>query len=224
VLAAGQTGSPDADAALEELCRAYWYPLYAFARRLGHEPADAQDLAQGFFEHFLASKLVQRVAPDRGRFRSFLLVSFRHFIEGERARNRALKRGGGAFALPLEATEAEGRFARERADDYSPATLYDRAWAASQLEQAFALLESEFAGANRAPLFAALHPLLQGDRAASYAELARELGMTEASVKVTVWRMRRRYRELLRAVIAHTVSSPLEVEEELGHLVAILRG
>lgn len=225
VLAAGGTRTSDAESALEHLCQAYWYPLYAFARRYGKSPSDAQDLVQGFFLHWLESGLVEKANRQLGKFRSFLLASFKNFIASEQTRYFALKRGGRQTAVSLDSDDAEVRFARELATELSPDTLYDRSWALQVLNQAMNLLEAEFSKAGRARLFETLHPFLQGDRGSvSYAEISQSLGTTEGTIKVTVNRMRQRYREILRSVISETVATPLEAEQELQELAAILRG
>jgi RNA polymerase sigma factor (sigma-70 family) len=224
VVAAAGPRTPTSAEALEHLCQAYWYPLYAFARRYGKSPSDAQDLVQGFFLHWFESGLVEKANRQLGKFRSFLLASFKNFIASEQARVNALKRGGRQTVVNLDSEEAEVRFARELATEVSPETLYDRSWAMAVLEQAMKLLESEFSKGGRTRLFEELHPFLQGDRGPlSYAEIAQRLGTTEGTIKVTVNRMRQRYREFLRAVIAETVGTASAVEEELGELVAILK-
>jgi DNA-directed RNA polymerase specialized sigma24 family protein len=178
-----------------------------------------------FFAHLLETKLVRKAGEEKGRFRSFLLSSFKRFIGSENARARAQKRGGDQHHIRFELREAEDRFADELADDQTPDKLYDRSWAQAVLSQAFQLLEAESVKARRQPLFEELHPFLQGEKVGGgYAEVARRLNTTEGTIKVTVSRMRRRYRELLRAVIAQTVDGPVEVEQEFQHLVAVLRG
>jgi RNA polymerase sigma factor (sigma-70 family) len=211
--------------AMEKLCRAYWYPLYAFTRRLGYAPADAQDLTQDFFVHLLETGLVAKADAREGRFRSWLLVSMKHFIAHARERIQAQKRGGCCVIVPWNTEEAEDRLARERATDATPESLYERNWALIVLEQALNLLHTEFAQTGRTPLFDHLRGFLEGDKdGGTYAEAASRLGTTEGTIKVTVNRMRQRYRELLRAVVAHTVSNPPEVEAEMRHLVTVLRG
>ena len=225
VFAAGHEGSSSAEAALAELCGAYWYPLYAFARRKGHQPADAQDLTQGFFAYLIESQLVTKANPVKGRFRCFLLGCFINFMASEQDRARALKRGGGHLLVPLNPQQAETRLAQESSPGTSPEQLFDRHWALAVLEEALARLEAEFREAGRAAWFQQLQPFLQGDVSGpSYDEVARRLSTTEGTIAVTVHRLRRRYRDLLRTVVGRTVDSPLEVDAELAHLMAALRG
>lgn len=224
VLAAGQSVSSQAREALENLCRAYWFPLYAFARRLGHPPADAQDLTQGFFLHLFEARLVARADSAKGKFRSFLLGAFKNFIANENARTIAQRRGGGRFILSLNTAEAEALVSPSLATQLSPDELFDRSWAMAAVDEAFKRMEVEFNQTGRGQLFEKLFPFLQGEKGTqTYAGIAAELGTTEGTIKVTVNRMRRRYRELLGAVVSHTVASHAEVEEELRQLMAALR-
>jgi RNA polymerase sigma-70 factor (ECF subfamily) len=225
VFAAGKEGTPRAEAALAEFCTAYWYPLYAFARRKGHQPADAQDLTQGFFAYLVEAQLVAKANPEKGRFRSFLLGCFTDFVASEKERAQARKRAGGRLIVPLDSQQAEARLAQEASPDASPERLFDRHWALAVLDAALAHLEAEFKKSGRAALFQQLQPFLQGDASGpAYAEVAQRLGTTEGNIKVTVHRLRHRYRELLRTVVSQTVNSPLEVDTELAHLMAALRG
>ena len=223
VLAAGQAAGSKADAALAELCRTYWYPIYAFARRKGNQPADAQDLTQAFFAHLIETNLVRKADPQKGRFRSFLLGCFIVFLASEHQRAASQRRGGGVLLVPLDLHEAELRFAREPSSTASPEQLYDRHWAVAALDATLARLETEMRQSGRGDLFQELLPGLQGDEGPVYAELARRLGTTEATLRVTVHRLRTRYRELLRAVVAQTLNDPMEVDAELAHLMAALR-
>ena len=224
-MTAGQSQSTQSLEAMEKLCCAYWYPLYAFARRRGSTPADAQDLTQGFFEHLLATALVAKADATKGKFRSFLLASFKNFIATERARDHAQKRGGGESPVCLDAQNAETRFIQEPILKATPESIYERSWAMSVLDQALSLMEAEFAANGRRELFERLHPFLQGDKGqVTYAEAGAALGTTEGTIKVTVSRMRHHYRELVRSVVAQTVTTPLEAEEEMRELVAVLRG
>lgn len=225
VLAAGRKSSPQAQEALGRLCQTYWYPLYAYLRREGCSPHDAQDLTQEFFARFIAKDYLADVHRERGRFRSFLLAALRHFLANERDRVRARKRGGGCQVVSLDAEEAEARFALEPADEASPDRLYERRWALTVLEGVLARLKQEYAQAGKADLFERLKGALAAGRGGvPYAEVARQLRMTEEAVKVAVHRLRKRYRELLRAEIAHTVASPEEIEDEIRHLFAVLSG
>lgn len=219
ILAARGTGEPEARRALEELCTLYWYPLYAFARRRGHDVEEAQDLVQGFFARFLARDALARVAPGRGRFRSFLLACLRNHIADERDRARAKRRGGGIAPLSLDFEDAEGRYIREPATGLTPEHLYERRWALALLERVLLRLEADYAEAGKTPLFEALRSHLAGDSdRAPHAELAATLGMGEGAVRVALHRLRRRYRERLRAEIAETVETPEEVDDEIRHL------
>ena len=224
VLAAGRSDVPQARAALEQLCQTYWYPLYAYVRRRGYAPADAEDLTQQFFAWLLERDWLGRADPQRGRFRSFLLTSISHFLANEWDKARAQKRGGGRV-VSLQRDEAETRCTREPVDHLSPEQSFEWRWALALLEQVMNRLSAEFAREGRADLFEALKPCLLGERTAQpYAALATKLAMTEGSVKVAVHRLRQRYRQLLRDEIAGTVEKPEEVEEEMRHLFSVLAG
>jgi len=217
VLAAGHGASPQAGRALEELCRTYWYPLYAYVRRRGYESHEAEDLTQEFFARLLAQNYLADVDRERGKFRSFLLASLMHFLANEWDRAHAQKRGGGQVLVSLD---AETRYQREPVDEASADKLLDRAWAVALLDQVLARLEAE----SEPKQFAALKPFLTAGRdAIPYAEVAGKLGTTEGAVKVAVHRLRKRYRALLREEIAHTVASPSEIDEEIRHLFAAFR-
>ncbi|MCI0540201.1 MAG: sigma-70 family RNA polymerase sigma factor [Verrucomicrobiales bacterium] len=225
VLSAGQSDSVETRQALQTLCGAYWYPLYSFARRLGRGPQDAEDLTQGFFAYFLKSNLVAKAQPARGRFRSFLLATFKHFMAGEWDRARAQRRGGGRQFIAWESQSAEERYAREPRDEKDPEKLYEWSWAMALLERTVSRLEAEFAASRKQALFSELKDCMVGGTAEStYAVLAGRLGKTEAAIKETVRRMRLRYRQLFREEIAQTVESASEVEAELRHIAAVLRG
>ncbi len=225
VLAAGQSDTTQAQAALENLCRTYWYPLYAYVRRCGHSPPDAQDLTQEFFARLLERRWVERADRQKGKFRSFLLASLNHFLADEWDRARAQKRGGGAPLIPLQLDTAETRYGHEPADPVTPEQNFERRWALALLEEVLRRLAEEYRQDGRAELFAALNPCLVGDRAAQpYADLAVKLGVSEGTVKSAVHRLRQRYRQLLHEEIAHTVTGPGEVEEELRHLFSVLAG
>ena len=223
VLEAGRSDSPQAAAALETLCRAYWYPLYSFVRRQVRDPQTAQDLTQEFFARLLAKDSLAGVDRRKGRFRSFLLAALKHFLADEWDRWRRLKRGGGQPLLSLDETTAEGRYRLEPAHDLTPERQYDRRYALTVLDRVLARLEEEFAAAGKRPLFEALQGSLVGDEnVAPYTETGKRLHMSEAAVKVAAHRLRQRYRELLRAEIADTVASPAEIEDELRQLLAAL--
>jgi len=223
VLCAGDVGSPEARDALDQLCRTYWYPLYAYARRHGHASHDAQDLTQEFFARLLEKRCLQDVDRQKGRFRSFLLSALKHFLANEWDRRRAQKRGGGRVHVPIDGVSAEGFYAREAARSESPEKLFDRRWALALLDQVLARLSDEQAASGKSRQFDALKGCLTAGRGAlRYAELAHGLGMTENALKVAVHRLRKRFRELLRAEIAHTVASEAEIDEEIRHLFAAL--
>lgn len=222
VLTAGQGDVPKAADALDKLCRSYWHPLYAYARRRGYSPVDAEDLTQGFFAWLLGRKSLESADPERGRFRTFLLSSFSNFLANEWDKTRAQKRGGGLIeSRPRDA--AENHFAFEPADHFTPEQAFEWRWALTLLEQVMSRIAAEFARDGKTDVFEALKPCLLGERAAQpYAALASKLSMTEGSVKVAVFRLRQRYRQLLRNEIANTVAKPEEVEQELSYLFAVL--
>lgn len=225
VMAAGNGDSVEAAEALDTLCRRYWYPLYAFVRRQGHEVHDAEDLTQEFFTRFLAKEYFDRADPARGRFRNFLLACLKHFLSEQWRQAGRLKRGGRQTFLSWDSLTAEERYQSEPADPLTPEKVYDRRWALTLLEQALARLGAEQSAAGKAEVFAPLKDYLWGEGSgAGYAEVAARLGMTEGALKVTVHRLRQRYRELLREEVAHTVATIHEVDEELRYLVAVIRG
>ena len=223
VLAAGDRDSPQADEALAQLCRIYWYPLYAFVRRRGHEAQEAQDLTQEFFARLLEKDFLRAVDPSKGKFRSFLLAALEHFLAKEWRRTQAQKRGGGAIFISLNDETAEQQYQQVMSSDLPPDKVFKQQWAVTVLEQVVARLREEFVAAGKGPLFEELKIFLTGEkRASGYAELAARLETTEAALKMAVSRMRQRYGEILRAEIAHTVSTPQAVEEELRALFAAL--
>jgi RNA polymerase sigma-70 factor (ECF subfamily) len=223
VVAAGSATSPESRDALATLCAACWYPLYAFARRGGAGPEEAEDLVQGFFALLLEKGWLRQADRDRGRFRTFLLAAFRHHAAHERDRARARKRGGGVRPLSLDVSSAESRYRLEPADDRTPERLYERRWALDLLERALADLRADYAG-DRAPVYEALRPHLVGGAAPGLAEVGATLGMTEGATKVALHRLRRRYRDVLRATIERTVADPAEVDDEIRHLLEALAG
>jgi RNA polymerase sigma-70 factor (ECF subfamily) len=225
VLAAQRSDPGRAHAALSKLCQTYWYPLYAFVRRQGRSPEDAQDLTQEFFARLLAKNYLAEVAREKGKFRSFLLAALKHFLANEWDRAQAAKRGGGQVLISLDDTDAESRYRLEPADPMSADKIFERRWAMTLLEQVLNRLRHEHLRAGKAELYEQLKVCLSGARdSAPYAELAARLKLTEGAVKVAVHRLRQRYRELLRDEIAQTVSGPAEVEEELRHLFSVLAG
>lgn len=223
MLTAGRSDTTRAHAALANLCQTYWYPLYAYVRRRGHSPEDAQDLTQAFFARLLERNWVGQADQQKGRFRSFLLSTMNHFLADEWDKARAQKRGGGILPVPLQFDTAETRYGHEPADNVTPEQNYERRWALTLLDKVLQRLRSEYEQEGKAELFAALHPCLVGDRTAQpYAELAVTLGVSEGAVKSAVHRLRQRYRQLLHDEIAQTVASPGEVNAELHHLFAVL--
>jgi len=225
VLAAGGAPSPQADAALEELCRTYWYPLYAYVRSSGYSPANAEDLTQEFFARLLAKDYLAAVHPERGRFRWFLLCAVKRFLLNEQERDSAGKRGGTSRHVPFDGEKAEQRYRLDAADLNSPDRLFDRAWAANLIETTYQRIEEEYSLEGKKSLFLRLRTFLSGDKAdLTYAELGAGLRMTEGAMKVAVHRLRRRYRDLLREQVAHTVHTPADLEEELRSLRAAFSG
>jgi RNA polymerase sigma factor (sigma-70 family) len=225
VLAAGGDPTPGSQEALARLCELYWRPLYAYVRRWGHDADQAQDLTQEFFSRLLEKHYLRAADPSRGRFRSFLLASLKHFLSNERDRAAAVKRGGRATVLPLEFETAEGWYVREPPDDDTPERVYARRWALTLLERTLDRLRREFDAAGKQKLFSRLEGHLTGEQdVAPHAELAAELGMSEGAVKVTVHRLRRRFGALLREEIAETVSEPEQVDEEIRELFRSLKG
>ncbi len=225
MLRAGTTDSASAAPALEQLCRNYWYPLYAFVRRKGHSPHDAQDLTQAFFARLLEKNYVAQADRERGRFRTFLLAALTHFLADEWDKARRLKRGGGREVISFDAASAEERYRLEPIDQLDAAKLYERRWVTTVFDQVLARLEKEFRDSGKGGLFDQLKgSLLAEEPALSYAAVGAQLSLTESAVKQAVHRMRRRYGELFREEIAQTVAGPGEVEEELKHLFAVLSG
>jgi RNA polymerase sigma factor (sigma-70 family) len=223
VLAARQEASPDAEAALEKLCRAYWYPLYAYVRRQGRSPHDAQDLTQEFFARLLEGNYLKSVQREKGKFRSFLLASLNHFLSNERARDRAVKRGGGKALLSLDEQLAESLFAQESSSHDSPAQAFDKRWAITLLERAFTQVREEFVTAGKKEVFDQLKSFLTEDTTAGdYASVAEKLGMTTGAVSVAVHRLRHKYREATRTEVAHTVAGEYEIDGEIRYLFTIL--
>ncbi len=223
VLAAGADQSPDGRAALATLCEIYWYPLYAFVRRQGHDADDAQDLTQAFFARLLEKQDLQDVERARGRFRSFLLAAMKHFLMNDAKSRRTLKRGGGHAILSLSLQNAEGRYLNEPADPSTPETLFDRRWALTVIDRALRRLRGEAADAGRVVEFDRLKACLTGDiPRGSYRAIGVDLDMSEGAVKVAVHRLRRRFQRGLRKEIAETVLSDEQVDEEIQYLLRAL--
>jgi RNA polymerase sigma-70 factor (ECF subfamily) len=222
VLAAAGPDSPQAAAALEKLCRMYWYPLYAYVRRCGYGPDDAQDLTQEFFVRILRSRSLSSANREKGRFRSFLLGALKHFLADAKDEAGAKKRGGGQVIISWDQGLAEERFAREAVDQASPDKLFERRWALTLLEQAARRLKLEYEAPGRARLFEALRGYVTTEGSeSSYADSAAKLGLSESAVKSAIYRMRRRYHEFVREEVAQTVADPSELEAEIRHLLSV---
>ena len=222
VLTAGQNSSPQSDAALARLCRTYWYPLYVYVRRQGNTPQDAEDLTQEFFARFLESHALRSVSPQRGRFRSLLLASLNHFLSNEWKKSGTLKRGGGISFLSLEQAVAEDRYLLEPICDLTPEKVFERRWALTLLDQVLTQLRDECVADGKGKLFDALRGFLsENSDPGSYAQVAAQFGTSEAAARQAVRRLRQRYRELMRAEIAHTVSDPQEIDDEIRHLFTV---
>jgi RNA polymerase sigma factor (sigma-70 family) len=223
VLTASRTDTARARDALARLCQAYWHPLYAYVRRVGNSPHDAQDLTQEFFKRLLEKNFLAGADESRGRFRSFLLASLKHFLANEWHKARAQKRGGGQIPISIDVSVAETSCHFEPADTTTADKIYERRWALTLLDQVLRRLREEYVRDGKQKLFEQLKPTLtEASRSVAYAEIARRLDATEGAVKVAVHRLRHRYREILRAEIAETVAGPDEVEDELRNLFAAL--
>jgi len=225
IVLAAQGRSPAADEALEKLCRSYWWPLYGFVRRSGYSPEEAQDLTQGFFALLLERRDLDVVRREKGRLRSYLLVSLKNFLAKARRREVAVKRGEGRALVPLDELLARENADLEPSDGLTPDRIYERRWALTLLDQVLTRLESEYSSADNTKLFDCLKELLSDEPGRrSQAEVATELGMTENALKQAFHRLRLRYRQLLHDEIAQTVAVPGDVEDELRHFIAILQG
>jgi RNA polymerase sigma factor (sigma-70 family) len=223
VLAAVKGDSPRAAIALERLCRAYWPPLYAFVRRRGHSPAEAQDLTQEFFARILKRNDLAMTSPEKGRFRSFLLTALKHFLINEWRREQCQKRGGGQCSVSLDAEPVEARYQIELIETATPESVFERHWAFTVLDQTMKGLREEYANTGKGEMFDLLKETLAGEKKTTpRAELAARCGISVGAVDVAVHRLRRRYGEILRAEIAHTVSHSGEVEDEIRHLKTVL--
>jgi RNA polymerase sigma-70 factor (ECF subfamily) len=218
VLAAGRRHTPQSDGALEELCRTYWFPLYAYVRRHGHNKEDAEDLTQAFFARFLAKNYLEGLSAERGRFRAFLLASLKHFLANEWKKSQRLKRGGGEKLLSLDWQTADTQFQAATAGP-GPDKAFDREWALALLAKVIERLRAECEADGKAKLFERLKIFLTaGKGALSHAEAAKKLGMDETAVRVAVHRLRKRYRQLLRDEICQTLTDPAQVDEEMRAL------
>ena len=220
VLAAGERGSAESERALETLCRAYWPPLYAYARRRVADVHQAQDLTQGFFARLLEKKYLADANPERGRFRAFLITAFKHFLSKEWDRARARKRGGGVAPFPLDFAWHDSH-SGVTATDVTAEQFYERQWAITLLDRVMRRLQREMERAGKGRQFQALKGLIGGSQEVSYQAVAAELGINEAAARMAASRLRGRYRELLRDEIAQTVSTPEEIDDEVRHLFAV---
>ena len=220
VLAAGTSDESKSRDALQRLCETYWHPVYGFVRRKGFCPDDAEELTQEYFARLLSGESLRRVDRSKGKFRAFLLASVKNFLANEWDRRKTKKRGGNRTILSLDQARAEAWYVSSR--DSSPEKLFERRWALTLLERVLQELLREYAGSNQQDLFNALKPALTGEGPMeSYAEIGQRIGLREGAVKVAVHRLRRRYRELLRAEIAQTVVSPKEIDEEIRYLFQV---
>ena len=225
VVVEAQGESPAAEEALEKLCRTYWRPIYSFILRQAVGPEAAEDITQGFFADLLEHKSLTAVRKEKGRFRSYLLGALKHFLADERRRAMAIKRGKGQRLIPLEALSANERAEMEPADPVTAEQIYERRWASTVLEHVLALLKNEYVAAGNAALFDCLKQLLPDEPGSpSQADMAGQLGMTANAVRQAFHRFRQRYQLLLREEIAHTVATPADIEDELRHLIAVVRG
>jgi len=223
VRAAGASGTPESQVALEDLCQAYWHPLYGFIRRSGCSATEAQDLTQGFIVSLLSRDAIGLADPQRGRFRSFLLGSLNKFLVDQHRRENAQKRGGGQTIFSIDAATAEERYHREPVDQLTPEKIFQRQWAVTMLERAQARLQQSYLESGQADLLEQLMPHLRRDQdRLPYRDIAKRLNMQENAVKVAAHRLKKKYREALRSEILQTLDSPDELEDELKQLFSYL--
>ena len=219
MIAAGGRSTPQSDSALEQLCRTYWFPLYAYVRRRGYSKEDAEDLTQAFFARFLARNYLAGLSAERGRFRAFLLASLKHFLINDWKKSRRQKRGGGEATLSLDWQTADTKFQVAATNEPSPDKAFDREWALALLAKVIERLQKECGAAGKAKLFEHLKIFLtQARDGTAQAEVAKALGMEEGAVRVAIHRLRKRYRQLLRAEIAQTLADAADVDEEMRAL------
>jgi len=205
------------------LCKTYWYPIYAFIRRQGKAPHEAEDLTQEFFHRFLERNAIQRVQPAAGKFRSFLLACLKNFLANERERAQAQRRGGGQLLIPLDGIEADTRYSREATDGRTPDAEFERRWAYAVLERTMTLLRQEYSGGDKRDLFEALQGHLPGGREGiSKIELATRRGVSVGAIDVAIHRLRQRFGILLREQVARTVACPKDVDDEIRHLISVI--
>ena len=223
VLAARDGSDTEARAALESLCQTYWQPLYAYIRHQGASPDEASDLTQGFFAELVEKDFLANVDPEKGRFRSFLLASLRHFLSHERARERALKRGGGSLTLSLDLEAGEAGYVNEPVEELTPVDVFERRWAITVLDRAAGRLQQESTDLSQSQFAQLKQYLTSGESQVPYQETAAALGISESAVKSAVHRLRKRLGHCLRTEIAETVSDSGQVDEEVRHLLAVVR-
>lgn len=224
VLAAADRDPVQGRDALASLCESYWYPLYTYVRRRGYPGGQAQDLTQEFFVRLLSGRYIDRADPDKGKFRAFLLSSLKYFLNDEWDRSRAKKRGGQSSLLPFEISDGEMMYEREPVDNETPERIYERRWARTLLDRVLKHLRDEFVRHGRLDHFNQLKVYLLNQGDVPYAELARQLETSEGALKVGIHRLRKRYRDLLRAEIAETINDASQVDGELRYLAAALAG
>ncbi len=225
VLAAGDPNHPQGASALEQLCRTYWYPLYAYVRRCGYSPEDAQDLTQEFFARLLAKDYLALAEPHKGRFRSFLLAGLKHLLCDEWDKARRLKRGGGQKVISLDAQAAEDCYRLEPVDAMTPERLFDRNWAGAVLERAARRLRDEYVAAGKTALYEQLTEFCQySSEQRAYAAVGAQLGLSESAVKSAIHRLRQRHHQLVREEIAQTLENPADIDEEIRYLLRVLAG
>jgi RNA polymerase sigma factor (sigma-70 family) len=225
VLNSADAETPASRAALSELCKLYWYPLYAFARRSGYDAPDAEDLTQSFFLHLLQKEAFSRVGPEKGRFRSFLLASFKNHMSASWYRGRAAKRGGGYQLVSLDAEDAERRYALEPSDELAPEKVFDARWAMTLLARVTSRLREEYAKQGKVQIFDQLKVFLvktNGEEMHSYRRVANEMGITVGGIKTLIFRLRRHFTTALREEVAQTLANPAEIESELHALCEAL--
>jgi RNA polymerase sigma-70 factor (ECF subfamily) len=224
VLRARDGADSEARDSLAALCQTYWYPLYAFVRRQGHDPDAARDLTQAYFTELLEKDFLKSVEPSAGRFRSFLLASLKHFLSHERDRERALKRGGGAQIISLDTEDAEARLGGETADLLTPEEIFERQWALTVLERALERLRKDSIESDSEARFEVLKGYLTGEAGrAPYSEAAEKLGTTEGAVRTAVHRLRKRFGRMLRTEISDTVADPADAADEIRHLLSVIQ-
>jgi len=222
VVAAGDTQTPQSAEALESLCRAYWFPLYAYVRRQGSSPEEAEDLTQEFFARLLKNQYLKHAQRESGKFRTFLLTSLQHFLVSEWRKTERLKRGGGQVVLPWDTALAEQNYVAEPPGDLTSERIYEKRWAIALMERVLDRLRQEYDAADKGRLFEELKDCIWGHgNPRPYAEVAAALGLTEGAVKISVHRLRQRCRLLLRAEVAHTVARPEDIDDELRHLIEV---